>query len=91
MEYTTLGKTGLKVSVAGLGCGGVSVPGPPPRKTEATLTPRSSAVAGALVSSTIASANAAFQDLSRASIHTAGSPGTNHSLTFPPRSLATSP
>lgn len=24
MEYTTLGKTGLKVSVAGLGCGGPS-------------------------------------------------------------------
>ena len=24
MEYTTLGKTGLKVSVAGLGCGGFS-------------------------------------------------------------------
>ncbi len=24
MEYTTLGRTGLKVSVAGLGCGGSS-------------------------------------------------------------------
>ena len=24
MQYTTLGKTGLKVSVAGLGCGGFS-------------------------------------------------------------------
>ena len=24
MEYTTLGRTGLKVSVAGLGCGGFS-------------------------------------------------------------------
>jgi len=24
MEYTTLGRTGLKVSVAGLGCGGPS-------------------------------------------------------------------
>ena len=24
MDYTTLGKTGLKVSVAGLGCGGPS-------------------------------------------------------------------
>src|SRR5438309_2361793 len=28
MEYTTLGRTGLKVSVAGLGCGGVRRLGP---------------------------------------------------------------
>jgi len=34
MEYTTLGKTGLKVSVAGLGCGGFSRLGLPAGKTE---------------------------------------------------------
>jgi len=34
MEYTTLGKTGLKVSVAGLGCGGFSRLGIPHGKTE---------------------------------------------------------
>ena len=34
MEYTTLGKTGLKVSVAGLGCGGFSRLGLPRGKTE---------------------------------------------------------
>jgi aryl-alcohol dehydrogenase-like predicted oxidoreductase len=34
MEYTTLGKTGLKVSVAGLGCGGFSRLGIPSGKTE---------------------------------------------------------
>ena len=34
MEYTTLGKTGLKVSVAGLGCGGFSRLGLPHGKTE---------------------------------------------------------
>ena len=34
MQYTTLGKTGLKVSVAGLGCGGFSRLGIPAGKTE---------------------------------------------------------
>jgi aryl-alcohol dehydrogenase-like predicted oxidoreductase len=34
MEYTTLGKTGLKVSVAGLGCGGFSRLGLSAGKTE---------------------------------------------------------
>ena len=34
MQYTTLGKTGLKVSVAGLGCGGFSRLGMPAGKTE---------------------------------------------------------
>jgi len=34
MQYTTLGKTGLKVSVAGLGCGGFSRLGIPHGKTE---------------------------------------------------------
>ena len=34
MEYTTLGKTGLKVSVGGLGCGGFSRLGLPAGKTE---------------------------------------------------------
>jgi aryl-alcohol dehydrogenase-like predicted oxidoreductase len=34
MQYTTLGKTGLKVSVAGLGCGGFSRLGLPSGKTE---------------------------------------------------------
>ena len=34
MQYTTLGKTGLKVSVAGLGCGGFSRLGLPHGKTE---------------------------------------------------------
>ena len=34
MEYTTLGRTGLKVSVAGLGCGGFSRLGLPAGKTE---------------------------------------------------------
>jgi aryl-alcohol dehydrogenase-like predicted oxidoreductase len=34
MKYTTLGKTGLKVSVAGLGCGGFSRLGIPAGKTE---------------------------------------------------------
>lgn len=34
MEYTTLGKTGLRVSVAGLGCGGFSRLGIPHGKTE---------------------------------------------------------
>ena len=34
MEYTTLGKSGLKVSVAGLGCGGFSRLGIPAGKTE---------------------------------------------------------
>src|SRR5438034_11166407 len=35
MEYTTLGRTGLKVSVAGLGCGGFSRLGLGTGKTEA--------------------------------------------------------
>jgi aryl-alcohol dehydrogenase-like predicted oxidoreductase len=35
MEYTTLGRTGLKVSVAGLGCGGFSRIGQGTGKTEA--------------------------------------------------------
>ena len=35
MEYTTLGKTGLKVSVAGLGCGGFSRIGQGAGKSEA--------------------------------------------------------
>ena len=35
MEYTTLGRTGLKVSVAGLGCGGFSRLGLATGKTEA--------------------------------------------------------
>src|SRR6201989_3049249 len=35
MEYTTLGKTGLRVSVAGLGCGGFSQLGLAQGKTEA--------------------------------------------------------
>jgi aryl-alcohol dehydrogenase-like predicted oxidoreductase len=35
MEYTTLGRTGLKVSVAGLGCGGFSQLGLGTGKTEA--------------------------------------------------------
>jgi len=34
MEYTTLGRTGLKVSVAGLGCGGFSRLGMPAGKSE---------------------------------------------------------
>jgi aryl-alcohol dehydrogenase-like predicted oxidoreductase len=34
MEYTTLGRTGLKVSVAGLGCGGFSRLGLPAGKSE---------------------------------------------------------
>src|SRR6185369_9691670 len=34
MQYTTLGKTGLKVSVAGLGCGGFSRLGLPAGKSE---------------------------------------------------------
>jgi aryl-alcohol dehydrogenase-like predicted oxidoreductase len=34
MQYTTLGKTGIKVSVAGLGCGGFSRLGLPHGKTE---------------------------------------------------------
>jgi aryl-alcohol dehydrogenase-like predicted oxidoreductase len=34
MEYTTLGRTGLKVSVAGLGCGGFSRLGIPAGKSE---------------------------------------------------------
>src|ERR1043165_5019784 len=34
MEYTTIGKTSLKVSVAGLGCGGFSRLGLPHGKTE---------------------------------------------------------
>jgi aryl-alcohol dehydrogenase-like predicted oxidoreductase len=34
MQYTTLGRTGLKVSVAGLGCGGFSRLGIPHGKTE---------------------------------------------------------
>jgi aryl-alcohol dehydrogenase-like predicted oxidoreductase len=34
MEYTTLGKTGLRVSVAGLGCGGFSRLGLSAGKTE---------------------------------------------------------
>src|SRR6516165_6571272 len=34
MEYTTLGKSGLKVSVAGLGCGGFSRLGLSAGKTE---------------------------------------------------------
>src|SRR5437868_14792564 len=34
MEYTTLGRTGLKVSVAGLGCGGFSRLGPGTGKSE---------------------------------------------------------
>ncbi len=34
MQYTTLGRTGLKVSVAGLGCGGFSRLGLPSGKTE---------------------------------------------------------
>ena len=34
MEYTTIGKTSLKVSVAGLGCGGFSRLGIPHGKTE---------------------------------------------------------
>src|SRR5258708_38599599 len=34
MQYTTLGKAGLKVSVAGLGCGGFSRLGIPHGKTE---------------------------------------------------------
>jgi aryl-alcohol dehydrogenase-like predicted oxidoreductase len=34
MEYTTLGKTGLRVSVAGLGCGGFSRLGLSVGKTE---------------------------------------------------------
>ena len=34
MQYTTLGNTGLKVSVAGLGCGGFSRLGLPAGKTE---------------------------------------------------------
>jgi aryl-alcohol dehydrogenase-like predicted oxidoreductase len=34
MDYTTLGRTGLKVSVAGLGCGGFSRLGLPAGKTE---------------------------------------------------------
>ena len=34
MEYTTLGKTGLKVSVAGLGCGGNSRLGQQAGKSE---------------------------------------------------------
>ena len=39
MEYTTLGKTGLKVSVAGLGCGGFSRLGIPAGKTEDEAAP----------------------------------------------------
>jgi len=35
MEYTTLGRTGLQVSVAGLGCGGFSRLGLGTGKTEA--------------------------------------------------------
>src|ERR1700735_5277884 len=35
MDYTTLGRTGLKVSVAGLGCGGNSRLGLSTGKTEA--------------------------------------------------------
>ena len=35
MEYTTLGRTGLKVSVAGLGCGGFSRLGLGTGKSEA--------------------------------------------------------
>src|SRR5215470_16177593 len=35
MEYTTLGRTGLKVSVAGLGCGGFSQLGLAQGKSEA--------------------------------------------------------
>src|SRR5258707_13409960 len=35
MEYTTLGRTGLRVSVAGLGCGGFSRLGLGTGKTEA--------------------------------------------------------
>jgi aryl-alcohol dehydrogenase-like predicted oxidoreductase len=35
MEYTTLGRTGLKVSVAGLGCGGFSQLGLGTGKSEA--------------------------------------------------------
>ncbi len=35
MEYTTLGKTGLKVSVVGLGCGGFSRIGQRAGKSEA--------------------------------------------------------
>ena len=34
MEYTSLGKTGLKVSVAGVGCGGFSRVGKGVGKTE---------------------------------------------------------
>ncbi len=34
MEYTTLGRTGLKVSVMGLGCGGFSRIGQATGKTE---------------------------------------------------------
>jgi aryl-alcohol dehydrogenase-like predicted oxidoreductase len=34
MQYTTLGRTGLKVSVAGLGCGGFSRLGMPAGKSE---------------------------------------------------------
>ena len=34
MQYTTLGKTGLKVSVVGLGCGGFSRLGIPAGRTE---------------------------------------------------------
>ena len=34
MEYTTLGNTGLQVSVAGLGCGGFSRLGLPAGKSE---------------------------------------------------------
>ena len=35
MQYTTLGRTGLRVSVAGLGCGGFSRVGLGTGKTEA--------------------------------------------------------
>src|ERR1700732_1985209 len=35
MDYTTLGRTGLRVSVAGLGCGGFSRLGMSTGKTEA--------------------------------------------------------
>ena len=34
MEYVTLGRTGLRASVAGLGCGGFSQLGPAQGKTE---------------------------------------------------------
>ena len=38
MEYTTLGRTGLRVSVAGLGCGGFSQLGLGTGKSEADAT-----------------------------------------------------